>query len=584
MKNNKNIVLRGHAASPGLIKGSIHIMKNSFEIVEIYDITDINGEIDRFKKAIQEVKNDLIETKNKVADKIGSEYNEIFEAQVLALEDPIVFEKTISEIQNTKKNADYIYNTIVNDIINSMSQIDDDYLKDRIYDINDILNRVLRKLKRKEEKKLQFQDPVIIVAYNLTPTDLVNIDKKQISGIITETGGITSHFAIMARALNIPAVVGVNDLFSQIHKEDKVIVDGYSGIVIVDPDETSLKIFRKKLREYNKFKKELKQLVKQEAITLDDRSIEVSANIEIIEEVKEIKKYGGKGIGLLRTEFLFLNKQRIPTLEEQTQFYSDIAKKVYPDSVIIRTVDIGGDKPIFVNKKEDNPFLGFRGIRSSLEFQEVFELQLEAILRASAKGNIKIMLPIVSQIEEVIKSKEILEKVKDKLKKQKIKFDNKIDLGIMVEVPSCALMADEFAKYVDFFSIGTNDLTQYTLAVDRTNSKVSNLYDHLNPAVLKLIDMTVKSAHDNNIWVGLCGEMASDPIAVPILIGMELDELSVSPIFIPEVKKIIREMTYEECKQISNEVLSMKTAEHVRNYMKETILERIPNMKKYVEE
>lgn len=580
---NRNIVLRGYGASPGLAEAKVHVLRNSYEIVEIYDIDDPDAEIRRFRKAIEETKNDLIETKVMIEEKIGQDYREIFEAQILALDDVAVKAKTEDEIRKSCKNAEYVYSGVVNEIITNMEQIENDYLRDRIYDIRDILNRVLRKLSRKDEKTFSFEEPVVIAAMNLTPTDLVNWDKSKIAGIITEQGGITSHFAIMARALNIPSIVGIRNMMSELRKNDSVIADGYSGILIIDPDETSCKTYNRKKTEYEKINEELRQLTQQESVTLDQRQIELSANIELIEEIGEVGKNGAKGIGLLRTEFLFLSAGTVPSVENQTDMYKAAADGVYPDSVIVRTVDIGGDKPIFVSKKEDNPFLGFRGIRASLEFRDVFKSQLEAILRASTKKNLKIMLPLVSRVDELIQAKVILDEVKKDLLAKNVEYDTGIEIGIMVEVPSCALLADEFAKYADFFSIGTNDLTQYTLAVDRTNTKVSTLFDHFDPAVLKLIDMTVKAAHDNNIWAGVCGEMASDPVAAPILIGLGIDELSMTPLYVPEIKKIIREITYTECREIAYTVLSMRSSRHVREYMQDIIGKRFPNMMKYLE-
>ncbi len=581
---SKNIILRGRGAAPGLIESKVYLMRNTEEFVRMYSIDNPVDEINRFRFALEETKKDLIETQNKVEEKIGDEYKGIFEAQILALEDRHVIEKTEKEIKKLSKNADFIYNSIVSDIINEMNQIDDDYLKERIYDIKDILNRVLRKLKRKNNREVKLENPVILASNNFSPSDLINIEKGMINGLICETGSITSHFAIMARAMNIPSVVGVSNLMNSLHMWDNLIIDGFTGIVIVDPDETSRKNYVKKRDEYKQYSEELKGLADYEAITLDQRSVELSANIELKEELEEVKKYGAKGIGLFRTEYMYINMNTLPLMEDHYDVYRAAAQTVYPDSVIIRTVDIGGDKPIFVNRKESNPFLGFRGIRSSLQFTDIFKQQIEAILLANEKGNVKMMLPIISQVDEIIRTKEIIEEVKDDLKKRKITFNESIDLGIMVEVPSAALLSAEFAKHVDFFSIGTNDLTQYTLAVDRTNPQVANIYDNLDPSVLKLIDMTVKSAHDNHIWAGLCGEMASSPIAVPILIGMEIDELSMSPVFLPEIKKIIREISFEECKGITKHVLNMTTAREIRSYMKEFIKNKLPNMHKYLEE
>lgn len=580
---SRNIILRGQAASPGIVQSKVYLIRNTEEFVRMYGIDNPVEEINRFRLALEETKKDLIDAAARVEEKIGDEYKGIFEAQILALEDRHVIEKTENEIRRSLKNADYIYNSIVSDILNTMEQIDDDYLKDRIYDIKDILNRVLRKLKRKNNRRVQLDNPVVLAANNFTPADLINIDKGMINGIICETGSITSHFSIMARALGIPAVVGVPDLMASMKMWENIIIDGHTGVIIVDPDETSVKNYVKKREEYRQFNEELKQLTEYEAITLDQRSIELSANIELAEELDEVKKYGARGIGLFRTEYIYFNMEEMPLMKDHLSIYRSAAQKVYPDTVIIRTVDIGGDKEIFVKRKESNPFLGFRGIRASLKFVSQFKHQLEAILLANKDNNVKIMLPIISCIDEVIRAREILEEVKDDLRKRKKEFTEDIDMGIMIEVPSAALMADEFAKHVDFFSIGTNDLTQYTLAVDRTNPSVADIYDNLHPAVLELIDMSINAAHDNHIWAGVCGEMASIPIAVPILVGMEIDELSMSPVFVPEIKKIIREISYEECRSIAKTVLQMKTAKEVRKFMNEFIENKLPNMHKYLE-
>ncbi|MGE3063355.1 MAG: phosphoenolpyruvate--protein phosphotransferase [bacterium] len=580
---NKNIILRGYPVAPGLIMAKIKILKNQAEIVDDYEVSDVNGEVKRFMNAVESAKLDLISARDRMKESIGDQYEDILEAQILALEDKSVIKKTVESIISSKRNADYVYKNIVTQIISSMSKIDDPYLKDRIYDINDILNRVLRKLKKRGERNLDSSDQTIIAADTITPSDTINLDRKFIVGIITEGGGATSHSSIMARAMNIPSVVNLKGLLSMIKENDTVIVNGNSGVVVIDPDESSVKTYRKRLEEYKAYAEELLRVKNEESVTIDGRTIDVSANVELIEEVDEVKKYGGKGIGLLRTEFLFLLENGFPSFEKQLDFYSKISDKLFPDSIIVRTVDIGGDKPIFVERREENPFLGYRGIRVSLGNEEIMKNQLRAVLKASKKGNIKIMLPMVSQVEEVIRTKAAVDEVKRELFNAQESFDKDIEVGIMVEVPSTAILAHEFAKYVDFFSLGTNDLTQYTLAVDRNNDRVNDIYDSLDPAVLMLIKMTIDAAHENNIWAGLCGEMAADPIAVPLLVGLGIDELSMAPVFIPEVKKIIREVSFEECKELAKTVFSMRSGATVRKYMKDVFAERFPNMHKYLQ-
>jgi phosphotransferase system enzyme I (PtsI) len=580
---NKNIILRGYPVSPGLTKAKVKILKSQTEIVDIYDIENVNEEIDRFMKAVESAKLDLTNVRDKMKESIGNQYEDILEAQILALEDKSVIKKTVDRIADTKKNADYVYKNVVSDILNSMSKIDDPYLKDRIYDINDILNRVLRKLKKRDERSLDSNEQIVIAADNITPSDTINFDRKFVVGIITEGGGATSHSSIMARAMNIPSVVNLKGLLSSVKEGDTLIIDGHSGVIVIDPDESSLKVYKKRMEEYKAYAEELMRVRNEEPVTIDGRNIDVSANVELIEEVDEVKKYGGKGVGLLRTEFLFLLENGFPSVEKQTEFYSKISEKLFPDSLIVRTVDIGGDKPIFVDRKEENPFLGYRGIRVSLGNDDILRYQLRAIMKASKKGNIKIMLPMVSRVEEVIKTKTVVDEIKRELYNAEEDFDKDIEVGIMVEVPSAAIMAHEFAKYVDFFSIGTNDLTQYTLAVDRNNERVNDIYDSLDPSVLSLIKMTIDAAHENNIWTGLCGEMAADPIAVPLLVGLGIDELSMTPVFIPEVKKIIREISFEECKELAKTAFSMRSGAAVRKYMRDVFAERFPNMHKYLQ-
>ncbi|MEO0281797.1 MAG: phosphoenolpyruvate--protein phosphotransferase [candidate division WOR-3 bacterium] len=576
-----NIILRGYPASPGLVKGKIKILSNKIEVIQEYDVNDIEKEVERFLTAIEESKRELLESKKNIKETVGDQYEEIFEAQILALEDMSVIEKSIKNIRETKKNAESVYKNVVSEILEKMQKTDNKYLKERSFDIIDVMNRVLKRLKNRDEESLQSFEEIIIGAFNLTPTETMKFDKKSILGIVTESGGMTSHSSILARALNIPAVVNVKNFLSNVNDGDIAIVDGYTGTVIIDPDENSEKTFKKRKEEYKNYNLKLMEMKDEESVTIDGRNIDLSTNIELLEELGEVKKYGGRGIGLFRTEFIFLEENGYPTVEKQENIYRKIAESVFPDSVIIRTVDIGGDKPIYVRNKEENPFLGFRGIRVSLGNEKILRDQFKAILKASSKKNLKIMLPMVSKIDEVIKAKMVLDDIKKELFNQQIDFDKDIELGIMVEVPSAAIMAEEFAKYVDFFSLGTNDLTQYTLAVDRNNNNVSSYFDSLDPAVLKLIKFTIDAAHEANIWAGVCGELSSDPIAIPILVGLGVDELSMSPIFIPEIKMIIKQLSYEETKEIAKNALLLKSSEKVREYMKGVISEKFPNLIKY---
>lgn len=580
MKNN--IILRGFPASPGLVMGKLKILDNKVEFVQEYDIDDVEGETKRFLKAIDDTKNDILKARENLDKTMGEEFKEIFDVQIMILEDKSVIERTLLNIRETKKNAEFVYKNVMNQIMENMSKTDSKYFKERIFDITDIMNRVIKKLKKRDDVLLFSNEKMIVGTYNITPTETMRFDKNLVIGIITESGGITSHSSIMARALNIPAVVNVKDFLSNVEEGDTVIVDGYSGTVIINPDENSIKIFKKREDEYITYNKKLMEIKDEESVTIDGHNIDLSANIELFEEVSEVKKYGGRGVGLFRTEFIFLQENGYPSVEKQEKIYRSVSEKIFPDSVIIRTVDIGGDKPIYVEEREKNPFLGFRGIRVSLQNRELLKEQFRAVLKSSVKKNLKLMLPMVSRIDEVIQAKLVLDEVKKELFNQQIDFDKDIELGIMVEVPSAAILAEEFAKYVNFFSIGTNDLTQYTLAVDRNNTKVSYLYDSLDPAVLKLIKMTIDAAHDLNIWVGVCGEMASDPIAIPILVGLGVDELSMAPVFLPEIKMIVRLLSFEESKEIAKNALLLKSSDKVREYITGIISEKFPNLIKYI--
>jgi len=579
MKSNK--IFRGYPASPGLVKGKLKILSNKLEVVQEYDVVDTEKEVERFLKALEESKKELLKSKENIKDTVGNQYEDIFEAQILALEDKSVVEKSVKNIRETKKNAESVYKNVISEILDRMQKTDNKYLKERSFDIVDVMNRVLKKLKNRDEQSVETSDEIVIGAYNLTPTETMKFDKKKILGIVTESGGMTSHSSILARALSIPAVVNVKNFLSNVNDGDIVIVDGYTGTVIIDPDEDSEKTFKKRKEEYKNYNLKLLEMKDEESVTIDGRNIDLSANIELLEEIDEVKRYGGRGVGLFRTEFIFLEENGYPSVEKQENIYKKISEAIFPDSVIIRTVDIGGDKPIYVRNKEENPFLGFRGIRVSLSNEKILKDQFKAILKASCKKNLKIMLPMVSKIDEVIKAKMVLDDVKKELFNQQIDFDKDIELGIMVEVPSAAILAEEFAKYVDFFSLGTNDLTQYTLAVDRNNTNISQYFDSLDPAVLKLIKFTIDAAHDANIWAGICGELSSDPIAVPILVGLGVDELSMSPIFIPEIKMILKQLSYEETKEIAKNALLLKSSDKVREYMKGIISEKFPNLIKY---
>jgi phosphotransferase system enzyme I (PtsI) len=418
--------------------------------------------------------------------------------------------------------------------------------------------------------------PVILVARSLSPGDVVHMKKESILGFATDLGGRTSHVAILAKSMGIPAVVGLKNFFEQVQDKQSIILDGVKGEMVVCPDENTLVEYEKRRRFILKRTAELSQLRSLPAVTLDGRKIELSANIEFPADTDAALEYGAEGIGLFRTEYLYITREGFPTEEEQHQAYQEVMEKVHPGSVILRTFDLGGDKfgPHDGSLVEANPFLGWRAIRASLDLPDLFKIQLRAMLKASAKKSIKIMFPMISEVEELKKAKAILNEAKEELKRKKIPYDEKIPVGIMVEIPSAALAADSLAKECDFFSIGTNDLIQYTLAVDRGNEKIAHLYQSFHPAVLRLIKETVDAGHRNGIWVGLCGEMAADPLATTLFVGMGMDELSTSAMAIPEIKKIIRSINFEDAKKHADEVLKLSTIDEIKRFLIEEYANR----------
>ncbi len=577
------INLIGKAASPGISIGKVHLLDEDQIQIQDRTLTDseIDKEVERFLNAIKSTEDDIKKFKENVEKNLGDAYGEIFDAHLMILRDKVFLEKVISEIKIQRKNSDQVFYRIMKKTQESLSATDDKYLKERASDFKDIKRRILRKLQGDDRLCIhQISEPAIIVSYELTPSLTVGLEKSKILGFATELGGRTSHAAILARALEVPSIVGVKDLLKNIEPGDNAIIDGNSGNLIVNPDNEVIEKYKSLKEGLFQFSKSLEKIISLPAKTLDDKEIDLSANIELPQELDSVISYGSHGIGLYRTEYLYLLKSQLPTEEEQFDDYKSIVQRIYPNPVIIRTIDLGGDKVIKTPKglKEDNPFLGWRGIRVCFDYPELFKTQLKAILRASTMRNLAVMFPMISSLDELIKAKAFLEESKEELRKQNIDFDENIKLGVMIELPSAVLAADELAKEVDFFSIGTNDLIQYTLAVDRANVRVSNLYQFYHPAVLKLIKMTVEAGHNNNIWVGMCGEMAGDPLATYLLIGMGLDELSVSPLILGEIKQIIRSINYSDAVKISEECLNMKSADEIESYLSNIMKEKFPTI------
>jgi phosphotransferase system enzyme I (PtsI) len=450
-------------------------------------------------------------------------------------------------------NVDFAYEQVVRVYTRKMRELDDDYFRERAGDFLDVSRRVLRNLQGKAQQELQNLDAAsIVLAHDLSPSDTAGLDRKLVLGMVTEAGSRTSHSAIMARSLNLPAVVGVKDLIGKIEPGVEVLIDGYLGLFIVAPSEQTKAEYGNVEREHDVVEAKLDELRETLPVTLDQRRIIVSANVEILDDLPLVKEHGAEGIGLLRTEYLFLNEDGFPTEDQQTEIYQQMAQASKPHHLIIRTLDVGGDKkrPHLGIDQEVNPFLGYRGIRYSLGRPDLFRTQLRAICRANVEGNVRVMFPMISDVVELREARRILDEVRAELAAQNIPCGEKLECGVMIEVPSAALTADVLARHVDFFSVGSNDLIQYTLAIDRGNEKVAGMYQPAHPAILRLLQTVVEAAHRHNIWVGVCGEMASDVILMPALVGLGVDELSAGAASIPRIKRAIQSLNYEEARQL----------------------------------
>jgi len=564
-------MIKGIPASPGIVIGKAFLFDTEDLAITKRKITSgqIAEEIARFENALIETRAQILKIQEKISKEVDTKHAEIFSAHLLVLEDRTLIEDVITSLKKQKIAVEYIFLEVLKKYTKAFSHIEDEYLKERVADIEDVGKRVLRNLLGQKKKTLKdLKEQVIVVAYDLSPSDTASMHRKSVLGFITDIGGRTSHTAIMAKSLEIPAVVGLETATRQIKHRDTLIVDGTKGVVIINPDKKTLGKYQQERERFEAVEKELVGLKDLPAETKDGRKIELSANIELPEEVLSVVAHGAAGIGLYRTEFFYMDKTKLPTEEEHFKAYKKVAEHIAPNPVIIRTMDLGGDK--FVSHLdtpyEMNPFLGWRAIRFSLARPEIFKVQLRAILRASAYGNLKIMYPMISGIRELEKANEILEEVKAELKKRRAKFNKDIEVGAMIEIPSAALTCDLLAKEVNFFSIGTNDLIQYSLAVDRVNEKIAYLYESAHPAVLRLIKNVIEVGHKNDIWVGMCGEMAGEPHLALILLGLGLDEFSSSPLLLPEIKRVIRAISYKEAKRIAVEALKFESGKEIEEF------------------
>ena len=565
---------KGTGASPGIALGRALVIEHSELVIEKKTIENIDKEIQKLESAVKVSKEELTKVKEKALAELGEHEAEIFEAHLLVLEDPELIGSAISKIRDEKVNADYALNEIKEIFVAMFESMDNEYMRERAADIKDVTNRVLRHiLGIKVVALAELDEEVVLIAHDLTPSDTATMNKNMVLGFLTDIGGRTSHTAIMARTLEIAAVVGLNDITKKVKDGDYIVFNGDTGEVIVNPDEETKAKYASLKEEFEEYRKSLELLKGQASITTDGRHVELAGNIGSPNDVEGLIKNDAEGVGLYRTEFLYMDKEdSFPTEEEQYEAYKAVLEGMNNKPIVIRTLDIGGDKelPYFEMEAEMNPFLGYRAIRLCLDRKDIFKTQLRALYRASVHGKLRIMFPMISSLEELLDAKEVIKEVLKELDAENIAYSNDVEVGMMIEIPSAAVISDVLAKHVDFFSIGTNDLIQYTCAVDRMNQKISHLYNQFNPAVLRLIKMVIDNAHKEGKWVGMCGESAGDQRMIPILLGFGLDEFSMSPISILPARKLITSLSYADMQKFADEVLAMGTAKEIKEYVDKT--------------
>jgi phosphoenolpyruvate-protein phosphotransferase (PTS system enzyme I) len=562
-------IFRGIPVSAGVCRGKILVLGRSHASVPRHEVTaaQVADEIGRLEKALVLTRQQILEVQRKVSASMGAEEGGIFDAHLLVLEDRTLLDEVIRNIEEQKVNAEYAFHVVAEKYASSLAAIEDDYLRERATDMRDVTTRILDNLSgRQQEVDLKkLKEPCIIIAYDLTPSNTAQLDRKTALGFATEVGGRTSHTAIMARSLRIPAVVGLKGVSNELATGQYALLDGFNGVVIINPTDQTLFEYGQIIRKQVTLEEKLRDVQAKPAVTLDGHRVILSANIEQAADAEEVRASGAEGVGLFRTEFLFINRESLPTEEEQYQAYHQVATALKPAPVVIRTLDLGGDK--FLSHlqvpTEMNPFLGWRAIRYCLQEKSVFRSQLRAILRASTAGNVKMMYPMISGLDELNQANAFLDACKAELRVENQPFDENLEIGAMIEIPSAALVADSLARRLKFFSLGTNDLIQYTLAVDRMNEKVAHLYEPTHPAILRLIKATVEAAKKAGLWVGVCGEMAGDPILTALLLGIGVDELSAAPPLVPSIKFLIRRLKMNEARQLADFALACESAAEI---------------------
>ena len=574
----------GVGVSPGIARGTVFVYRTDEDEeppVRRIPESEIPAEIARFESALILTRAQILEMQERIAEAIGAKDAGIFDAHLLVVEDRTLIDEVLRTLTRDHNNIEHVFQQVANRYSKTLSEIDDPYLRERALDIHDVARRVMHNLMGKQTRPLSSIDtPHVLVAHNLTPSDTAQLNRQLVLGFATDVGSRTSHTAIMARSMAIPAVVGLHDLSDVIESGTHVLLDGYNGLLILNPNDQTLWEYGELEIKKTQVEEKLTQLRETFSTTIDGRHVVLSANIELPEEVPIVKKNGAEGIGLYRTEFFYINKSELPDEEEQYVNYKRVADDVLPYSVIIRTLDLGGDK--FMSAldlpEELNPFLGWRAIRFCLERPEIFKVQLRAILRASIGGNVRMMYPMISGVDELKRANAVLEECKAELRTEGTPFNEQMEVGAMIEIPSAAVTADLLAHEVDFFSIGTNDLIQYSIAVDRVNERIAHLYEPTHPAIIRLIKNVIDAGHAHNLWVGICGEMAGEIALTPLLIGLGVDELSTGASLVPRVKRAVQSLDVGFCLKLVEEISHMDSAAQILERCEAVAREHYPEL------